>query len=76
MFNWLKAQAGYNNILLFVMCILITSGISLHAFNVPGGDNLTTDALSHNLPSAAPLSLPGLHIHLFQPPHEVLGLQE
>jgi len=75
MFNSLRAQMGYNEILLFVMRILITSGISLCVFHVPGADNLTADALSCNLPGAALSSLPNLHIHLFQPPCEALGLQ-
>jgi len=76
MFNSLRAQEGYNDILLFVMWLLIEMKISLQVFHVPGTDNIMADALSHNLPGTASSLLPGLRIHLFQPPHEVLGLQE
>jgi len=76
MFNSLKAQDGYNDILLFVMRILITMGISLRIFHIPGVDNITADALSRNLLGAASSSLPSLNIHLFQPPREALGRQE
>jgi len=75
-FNTLHALEGYNDILLFVMCILITTGISLRVFHVPSADNIIADALSRNLSSAAAASLPGLEIHLFEPPHEVLGQSE
>jgi len=76
MFNSLRAQEGCNDILLFVMQLLIETKISLRVFHVPGTDNITADALSHNLPGAASSSLLGLRIHLFQPPCEVLGKQE
>ena len=74
MFNSLRAQSGYNDILLFVMHILVALGISFCIFHVPSAYNLTADALSPNLPGAALSSLSGLHIHLFQPPCKVLGL--
>jgi len=67
---------GYNDILLFIMQLLITMSISLHIFHVPSTDNIMADALSHNLPHTATSSLPGICIHLFQPPREVLGQQE
>ena len=67
---------GYNDILLFIMQLLITMSISLRVFHVPGADNVTADALSCNLPRAAASSLPGICIHLFQPPREALGQEE
>jgi len=76
MFNTLHALEGYNDILLFVMCILITTGISLRVFHVPGTDNIIADTLSRNLPLAAAASLPRLEIHLFEPPRKVLGQSE
>jgi len=72
-FNSLRAQEGYNDILLFVMQLLIKTKISLRVFHIPGTDNITAYALSCNLPGTASSSLPGLRIHLFQPPYEVLG---
>jgi len=48
MFNSLHAQEGYNNILLFTVCILISMKISLHVFHIPGADNSVVDALSQS----------------------------
>src|SRR5882724_4821579 len=73
MINSLSTQEGYNEILLFVMRILVTTKISLQVFHVPGADNVTADALSRNLPRVAVMSLPGLEIHLFEPPRGTLG---
>ena len=38
MFNTLSAKEGYNNILLFVVRILMSSKISLRVFHIPGPD--------------------------------------
>jgi len=73
MFNSLHAQEGYNKILLFTVCILMSSKISLHVFHIPGADNTVADALSHQLLETAVTLLPGLKIHHFQPPHNALG---
>ena len=73
MFNSLSAKEGYNELLLFVIRILITTNISLHIFHVPGADNVVADALSCNLPVVAAASLPGLQIHMFEPPHKAMG---
>jgi len=77
MFNKLNTQDAYNELLLFIMHILITTKSSLHVFHIPGADNVIADALSCNLPMVAAASLPGLNIHIFfEPPHSMMGLQE
>jgi len=76
MFNSLHAQDGYNDILLFTVHILISTGISLRVFHIPGMDNSVADALSQHLPETAITLSPGLQVNLFQPPHDTLGWQE
>jgi len=76
MFNTLKAQEGYNAILLFIVRILISSKMSLRVFHVPGADNSIVDALSRHLPMTAASMLPGLQIHHFQPPRVAMGWEE
>ena len=44
MFNTLSTQEGYNDILLFTVCILISLNISLCVFHIPGHDNTVADA--------------------------------
>ena len=73
MFNSLRAQGRYNDLLLFVMWILIMTGISLHIFTSPSVDNITADTLSQNLTGTTSSTLPGLHIHPFQHPHRFWG---
>ena len=50
-FNSLHVQDGYNNIILFMVHILISMNISLFVFHIPTSDNSVIDALSHHLPS-------------------------
>src|SRR5882724_6806699 len=76
MFNSLRAQEGYNDILLFVVQILISSKISLRVFHIPGTDNCIADALSRHLFNMALTLSPGLNIHHFQPPCDTMGLAE
>jgi len=46
MFNTLHAQDGYNDILLFIVCILISLKLSLCVFHLPGADNIVANAPS------------------------------
>ena len=74
MFNSLRSTDGYTELLLFTMCILLNSRIALHVFHIPGTDNFIADTLSHQLFTTAVSYLPGLQVHLFQPPRGTLGL--
>jgi len=73
MFNSLHAQEGYSDILLFTVCMIISTKISLRIFHIPGTDNAVANALSQQLLATTINLLPGLKIHHFQPPCEVLG---
>jgi len=44
MFNSLKAQQGYNELLMLAVGLLIPSSISLHVFHVAGTENTVADA--------------------------------
>ena len=74
MFNSLRSTDGYTELFLFAMHILLNSRIALRVFHIPGTDNFVADALSRQLLATAASYLPGLQVHLFQPPHGVLGL--
>jgi len=76
MFNSLSAQEGYNELLLFSVCILMSTNILLCIFHIPGADNVIADALSHHLLGSTAQLLPGLQIHHFQPPCIALGRTE
>jgi len=74
MFNSLHASEGYDELLLFMMQILISTKVSLHVFHIPGADNLVADTLSCHLLTTTASLLPGPKTHLFQPPRSMLGL--
>jgi len=76
MFNSLKEQDSYNELLLFSVCILMSSNISLCVFHIPGMDNSIADTLSQHLPRSEAHLLPVLQIHHFQTPHIALGHME
>jgi len=76
MFNSLSAEDSFNELLLFSVCILMSTNILLCVFHIPGVDNVIADALSPHLLGSAAQLLPGLQIHHFQPPHIVLGRVE
>ena len=71
MFNSLHMLARYNELLLFTMCLLIATKISLYVFHIPGADNFIADALSHHLITLMASMLPRLQVHLFQPLHSM-----
>ena len=68
MFSSLKAQLGYNELLMHAMGLLILSGISLHVFHIAGSKNTVADALSQGLLDVAQSLHPGLDLRLFWPP--------
>jgi len=45
-FNSLKAEQGYNELLMHAVGLLILSSISLHVFHIAGTENTVADALS------------------------------
>jgi hypothetical protein len=75
-FNSLKADNDYNSLLHFAVEILLWSKISLCVYHIPDDENVVADTLSHFLWDVAQAHLPGLSIHLFQPPQDVMGVSK
>ncbi|KAG6328055.1 hypothetical protein ID866_11033 [Astraeus odoratus] len=72
-FNSLAALPHYNLILLAVVDIFLSHDFDFCVFHIPGPHNIVTDALSHWDNEHATHIVPGLNIHTFQPPQDVLG---
>jgi hypothetical protein len=73
MFNTLSALPAYNDILLTAVDWMMTTGIQMHVFHVPGRFNSIADALSW-LDNMTACSLePHLLVRTFSPPHFMLG---
>jgi len=73
MFHSLKAMTDYNDLLFSAIHLLITHSMTLRVFHIMGTENTVSDALSGSLFGITLAHHPGLHIHLFQPPQDVLG---
>ncbi|KIJ36428.1 hypothetical protein M422DRAFT_179448, partial [Sphaerobolus stellatus SS14] len=76
MFHSLRAGEGYNELLLFVVELLLSKRISLHMCHVAGINNPMVDAISRGLFDVACQLVPFIHIGLFQPPQDALGVAE
>jgi hypothetical protein len=73
MFNTLSALPAYNDILLTAVDWMMTTGIQMRVFHVPGRFNSIADALSR-LDNATACSLePRLLVRTFSPPRFTLG---
>jgi len=72
-FNSLKAEQGYNELLMHAVGLLIPSGISLCVFHIAGSENTVADALSRGLLDVAQCLHPRLVLQLFWPPPCVSG---
>ena len=76
LFHSLKAEAGYNDLLLFVVQILMDKHIQLRVFHIPGVENTVADALSRGLFDSARGMDPFLQVNIFQPPQDSLGVTQ
>jgi hypothetical protein len=72
-FNSLRCQPPYNDLLKFTASLLLKHNISLRVLHVPGVDNLIADCLSHFENVCASAACPGLSISTFQPPPVTMG---
>ncbi|KAJ7078632.1 hypothetical protein C8R43DRAFT_910331 [Mycena crocata] len=72
-FNSLKALPAYNDILKSVVDVQLELDIELRVLHVPGKLNLVADSISHWKNALAVELVPGLVIHPFIPPQNVLG---
>jgi hypothetical protein len=68
MFGSMRADPGYNTILMESVNILIDSGISLRVFHIPGERNAIADALSRSMFDTVRTQQPHLKLAIFQPP--------
>ena len=74
MFHSLKAQKGYNNLLLFMTRLLLHTKTSVRVYHIDGNSNVVADALSQSLFDLALHRHLGLKIRMFQPPRDALGV--
>ena len=68
MFNSMRADPGYNTILMAAVDVLLDSNISLRVFHIAGEANVVADALSRSLFDVVRAQQPLLKIAIFQPP--------
>ena len=68
MFNSMRAEPGYNTILMEAVDTLIDIGVSLRVFHIPGEENSIADALSRSMFDIVRAQQPRLQIAIFQPP--------
>lgn len=73
MFATLRAESGYNDILMTAVEILLDTHISLRVFHVAGSDNVIADALSRSYFDVVNQLQPQLQLNQFQPPHLYAG---
>jgi hypothetical protein len=74
MFNTLSALPAYNDILLTAVDWMMTTGIQMHVFHVPGRFNSIADALSRLDKTTACFLEPRLLVQNFSPPRFMLGV--
>lgn len=67
-FHSLKAEDGYNDLLMSAVTMLLDFHVHLRVFFLPGVENTVADALSRLLPHVATSLVPGLSIEPFTPP--------
>lgn len=76
MFSSLRADPGYNTILMEAVDALLDMDVSLRVFHVAGEENIVADALSRGLFDIIRVRQPHLKIALFQPPRLDAGGNE
>jgi len=68
MFNSMRANPGYNTILMEAVDALIDMRVSLRVFHISGKENTIADALSHSMFDVIHAQQPRLQVAIFQPP--------
>jgi hypothetical protein len=74
MFSSLSAKPVYNTILIAAVDLAISKALSTKVYYVPGKQNIIADYLSRFQNAKALQLAPNMHIQLFQPPRDALGL--
>ena len=73
-FHSLHALEGYNDILRCASEVLISTGIDLRVWHIPGAANVVADALSRQLFHVLLQYVPDLQLCTFLPPQLPLGV--
>lgn len=73
-FNSLAAGAGYNDLLRFVVDLVLATSIDFQVFHISGDKNTVADHCSCNCGWEALACVPNLQILPFEPPQNVLGV--
>lgn len=74
MFNTLAALPKLNWLLLSAVDVLLAHNLDFRVFHIPGHRNVVADHLSHGHFAEAVALVPGLHVHSFEPPCDMLGV--
>ena len=74
MFSSLHAKPVYNTILIAAVNLAIDKALSTKVYYVPGRQNAITDYLSMFQNAKALQLALNMHIQLFQPPQDALGV--
>jgi hypothetical protein len=74
MFSSLHAKPVYNSILVAAVDLAVEKSISTKVYYVPGKQNVIADYLSRFQNAKALQLAPHMHIRLFQPPRDALGV--
>ena len=69
----LKATQDYNKLLRTAIDSMLSDSLDVRVLHVPGSENLVADALSRGNNTYAWHLVPGLIIHPFKPPRDLLG---
>ena len=69
----LKATQDYNKLLRTAINSMLSDSLDVRVLHVPGSENLVADALSWVNNTYARHLVPGLIIHPFKPPRDLLG---
>ncbi|KAG2744107.1 hypothetical protein P692DRAFT_20746321, partial [Suillus brevipes Sb2] len=72
-FSSLSGETGYNQLLLFVVDLILATEVDFRVFHIAGDRNIVADHLSRNKAREALSCVPRLRILPFEPPRNALG---
>jgi hypothetical protein len=73
-FNSLSGETGYNQLLMFVVDLILATEVDFRVFHIAGERNVVADHLSRNKAREALTCVPHLRILPFEPPRNALGV--
>ncbi|KIK38173.1 hypothetical protein CY34DRAFT_91430 [Suillus luteus UH-Slu-Lm8-n1] len=66
-FSSLSVETGYNQLLMFVVDLILAMEVNFQVFHIAGDRNIVADHLSHNKAREALICIPQLQILPFEP---------